>query len=183
MTWMMRPSVRCQVSSSGRAGAVAGQHLGFPVAVAEDGRKDADLTQAVEDGAVARARRQPIGVERPELGEGGVVENEILIAIEERDGGLDAVKRPVVGGDLAIELALRGLDVGDVDGGAGRHAIDGEHDDVVRLSFAAGDEMHAGLVALSGGDRLGDGFPLAAFEQLDLASRTSSSVLASTAAT
>ena len=152
-----------------RAGAVAGEHLRFPIAMAYDRRQNADFAQAVEDDAVARAGRQPLGIERPKLRECGVVENKFLIAIEQRDGRLDAIERTIVRRDLAIELALRRFDVGDVDRSAGRHAVDRYDDDVVRLALAAGDEVHAGLIALAGGDGFRDMLALARLEQFDLA--------------
>ena len=128
---------------------IAGEHLRLPIAMADNGLQNADFAKPVEDGAVAGARREPIGIERPELGEGVVVENELLFAIEDRDGRLDAVERLVVGGDLTIEFPLHRFDVGDVDRGAGRHAVDGKDDDVVRLALAPRDEVDSSLVALA----------------------------------
>ena len=63
-------------------------------------------------------RREPVGIELPQRGVGLVEEDELLLAAEDGDGGGDAVERAVVGGDLAVELALRRLDRGHVDGAA-----------------------------------------------------------------
>jgi len=101
------------------AGRIAGQNLGLPIAVADDGRQLALLAQAVEHGAVGRLRLQPLGVELPELAVGIVVENELLLAIEDGDRRLDAVEGAVVGRDLPFEFILHAFNRGDVDRGAG----------------------------------------------------------------
>ena len=97
-----------------------------------------------------------------------VEEHELLIAIEDHDTGGDAVERAVVGRDLAFQFALHGLDGGRVDRGTGRHAIDRQHDDIVRPAFAAGDDVHAIPVGLAAAERFRDDTPLAAVEQFDL---------------
>ena len=94
---------------------------------------------------------------------------QLLFAVENCDRRFDPVERPVIGLHLALEFALRGFDVGHVDCGSGRHAVDGEYDDVVGFALAAGNQMDAGLVALSGRNGFGDSLTLPGLEQFDLA--------------
>ena len=75
--------------------------------------------------------------------------DELLLGVEDGDGGGDAVERAVVGGGLAVELALRLLEGGDVDGGAGGRVLERQHGHVVRLALAADDERQARAIALA----------------------------------
>ncbi len=111
-------------------------------------------------------------VELPQLAVGLVEEDELLLRVEDGDGGGDAIERPVVGnGRLAVQLAL-GLfdrcDV-DVDGRGGGRVLEWNNRHVMRLALAADDQRDAYAIALAAGENARCGAALALLEQLDLA--------------
>ncbi len=131
-------------------------------------RHAAELAQPVEHRAVGRARLQPVRVELPQLAIGLVEEHELLLRIEDGDGRRHAVERAVVGGDLAIELALRRFEGRDVDGRRRGRVVERHHDDIVRLALAADDEGDAGAIAFPARQHARGGAALALLQQLDL---------------
>ena len=126
-----------------RAGLVAGQDLGLPVAVVHHLGQPRQLAQAVEQLAVGRLGGEPVGVELPQRAVGLVEERQPLVGTEDGDAGGHAVERALVGGDVAHQLALRRLQRGHVDGRADAGALERDDHDVVRLARAAADEVHA----------------------------------------
>ncbi len=109
------------------------------------------------------------GVELPQLAIGLVEEHELLLRVEDRDRGRDAVERAVVGGDLAVELALRLLDRRHVDGGGGGGVLERHDRHVVRLALAADDQRQAAAIAVAARQGARRGLALALLQQLDLA--------------
>ena len=101
-----------------RAGLVAGQDLGLPVAVVADLGQARQLAQPVEHLAVGRLGGQPVGVEQPQLAIGLVEERQPLIGAEDGHAGGHAVERALVGRHVPHQLALRGLQRRHVDGRA-----------------------------------------------------------------
>jgi hypothetical protein len=152
------------------SGLVAGEDLGFPVAVVDLHLRQArQLAQAVEHLRVGRLGLQPVGIERPQPSVGLVEEGEALVGAEDGHCRGDAVERALVGGDVARELPLGGLDGRHVDGRSGSSAVQRQHHHVVGLAHAARDDVRA--LAVGGPLRQGaaDALALARLEQLDLA--------------
>ena len=52
-----------------RPGPIASENLRLPIAMADDRLQNADFAEPVENGAVARTRGEPVGIERPQLDE------------------------------------------------------------------------------------------------------------------
>ena len=149
--------------------AVAGKHLRLPLGVVDDLRQPPELAQAVEHGAVRGPGLEPLWIELPQRGVGLVEEDELLLAVEDGDGGGDAVERAVVGGDLAVEIALRLLDRSHVDRGRSGRVLVGDDGHVVQPALAADDERNAAAIALPAREHARGGAALALLEKLDLA--------------
>ena len=153
-----------------RAGLVAGQDLGLPVAIVHLHLGQArQLAQAVQDLGVCGLGGKPVGVQRPQPAVGLVEEGEALVGAEDGDRGGHPVERALVGGDVARQLVLGGLDGGHVYGGAGGAPIERQHHHVVRLAHAARDDVRALAVGRPFCQRAADALALARFKQLDLA--------------
>ena len=75
--------------------------------------------QAVEHGGIGRGLVEEAGVELEQRAEGGVVEGELAVDIEDGDAGGELVEHAAVRLDHAVELGAHGLGLGAVDGDAG----------------------------------------------------------------
>ena len=75
--------------------------------------------QAVEDFAVGGLAVEPVRIERPERGIGGIVEAQALVRPEDGDGGVELVEGRGMGLDVAVEFLLGLFERRHVDGEAG----------------------------------------------------------------
>ena len=151
------------------AGLVAREYFGLPVAVVDDFGKARQLAQPIEQLRIGRLRRQPVGVEQPQLAIGLVEERKALVGTENGDRRGDAIQRALVGGHVAAQFALRRLQRGNVDGGPRRRAIERQHHHVVRLARAAADDVDALAIGPALRQRSLDHVALPHFQQFDLA--------------
>ena len=152
------------------AGLVAGEQPRLPVAVAHLHLGQArQLAQAVEDLGICGLGGEPVGIQRPQLAVGLVEEGEALVGAEDGHCRGDAVERALVGGDVARELPLGGLDGRHVDGRSGSSAVQRQHDHVMGLARAPRDDVRPLAIGRALRQRAADALALARLQQLDLA--------------
>ena len=132
---------------------IGGELLGAPLAVVCLLRDAALVPEPVKDFGIGRVTVEPIGIERPECGIGGVVEAQALVGTEDGDRRVELVQCRGVGLDVAVELLFGIFQHRHVDGEARRAAGDRNLEHVERAHRARDHRMDAAEAACGGAGR------------------------------
>ena len=122
---------------------IGGEPFGLPAAKVRLLRQLALGAQTVENFAIGRRMLEKRGVERPDLEIGGIVENEPLGAVEDRDRGRELVEHPLIGADVTLHLHPERLDFGEIVSDSGRACRRRDFEHLEHAAFAGHDGGNA----------------------------------------
>ena len=125
--------------------------------------------QGIEHGAVGRRLVEQAGVEFEQRAEGGVVEDQLAVDVEDGDAGGELVEHAAVRLDHARELGTHGLHLGAVDRHAGAAGAARRIHHVEDAALAGGDGRQPFGIGLAAGARAGELVARGAVEQFEFA--------------